>query len=517
MQALHEKETTAPPRKFRKWPLVLLAALVALGIAVFVVSRNLGPAFRRRAIEILRERYQSEVELKSLDLELLPRIHATGEGLKLFVHGRTDLPPLVSIRKFTLTTGLADVLNGPRRIRRLRLEGLKITVTRGARPPGDTTPPPRRVPDFRIDDVIADGAVLEIVPKQEGKEPLVFELIKLTLHSAGVGQPMTYRTTMTNAKPPGKIQANGGFGPWNAEEPIDTPVSGDYAFRDADLSVFRGISGILSSDGNFQGRLGHIETRGITDIPDFRLSAGGHPVHLTTEFHSIVDGGDGDTVLESVKGRFLNTPILAKGAVTGTKGASGKTVALDLAIPNGRLEDLLHLALKSRQPFIRGNLNFRTKFLLPPGDRDVVQKLRLNGQFAVTGATFSPTVQEKLGNLSHRAEGHPRDTGGDVVSDLQGRFILDRSVMQFSRLSFGVPGARIQLHGDYGLSDEKIDFHGKARMEATLSQMTTGFKSILLKAVDPFFKKDGAGAVLPIKITGTRENPSFGLELRRKD
>jgi hypothetical protein len=43
--------------------------------------------------------------------------------------------------------------------------------------------------------------------------------------------------------------------------------------------------------------------------------------------------------------------------------------------------------------------------------------------------------------------------------------------------------------------------------------MTTGWKSLLLKAVDPFFKKDGAGAVLPIKITGTKSDPHFGLNL----
>ena len=53
-------------------------------------------------------------------------------------------------------------------------------------------------------------------------------------------------------------------------------------------------------------------------------------------------------------------------------------------------------------------------------------------------------------------------------------------------------------------------------MDAKVSQMTTGFKSFLLKAADPFFRKQGAGAVIPIKITGTRDKPSFGLELRRK-
>ena len=100
---------------------------------------------------------------------------------------------------------------------------------------------------------------------------------------------------------------------------------------------------------------------------------------------------------------------------------------------------------------------------------------------------------------------------------MKGRFKLGRTEMSFSRLSFGVPGALIQLYGTFGLSNEQLDFHGAARTEAKLSQMTTGFKSVLLKAVDPFFKKNGAGADIPIKITGTREHPSFGLELRRKE
>ncbi len=37
-----------------------------------------------------------------------------------------------------------------------------------------------------------------------------------------------------------------------------------------------------------------------------------------------------------------------------------------------------------------------------------------------------------------------------------------------------------------------------------------GSEIFLLKAVDPFFRK-GDVTELPIKITGTREHPSFGL------
>ena len=50
-------------------------------------------------------------------------------------------------------------------------------------------------------------------------------------------------------------------------------------------------------------------------------------------------------------------------------------------------------------------------------------------------------------------------------------------------------------------------------MQATLSQVAGGgVKGFFLKVFDPFFKKPGAGMVLPIKITGTRKAPKFGLD-----
>ncbi len=55
------------------------------------------------------------------------------------------------------------------------------------------------------------------------------------------------------------------------------------------------------------------------------------------------------------------------------------------------------------------------------------------------------------------------------------------------------------------------------RLDAKLSQMTTGWKSILLKPVDPFFHKHGAGTEVPFKITGTREEPHFGLDFQHKN
>ena len=72
------------------------------------------------------------------------------------------------------------------------------------------------------------------------------------------------------------------------------------------------------------------------------------------------------------------------------------------------------------------------------------------------------------------------------------------------------------MTGDYGLDGKEFDFRGKARLDAKVSQMMTGWKSILLKPVDPFFSKDGAGTEVPIQITGTQSEPHIGLDFHHK-
>lgn len=94
--------------------------------------------------------------------------------------------------------------------------------------------------------------------------------------------------------------------------------------------------------------------------------------------------------------------------------------------------------------------------------------------------------------------------------------MLDNGVIGFRGLTFVVTGAEVALDGKYGLEKQDLDFHGKLRMQAKISQTMTGIKSFVLKAVDPFFRKNGA-TELPIKITGQRDHPSFGLDLGHKE
>lgn len=491
--------------------LAILAAIVAVvAVAAFAGARYV----RSHALAMIHEKYGDAVQVSDLHVELFPRITIRTGRVIVQDKDRPEPVPLIEIRNIAAETNWISALRG--NVNDVRLEGLKITVP--PRRDGSTAEPkPHKdnPPHFRIGRIVADGTVLTVLPKKAGKDPLQFDIYKLTLHGAGPDQAMTFQAVLKNAKPPGEIQTRGKFGPWN-DEPAGTPVSGTYTFRDADLGVFKGISGKLSSEGNYQGTLDQIHVEGRTDTPDFALRVARHAVHLTTEFRARVDGTDGNTYLDSVNGHFGNTPVETRGKVEKLPGATGKTVSLDGIVNGGSLRDILWLAVPSNDPPMNGAISFRSKIVIPPGDIDVIEKLQLDGVFAIGHARFSKLdVQEKVNELSHRGQGEPEAPPTDTVaSNFRGRFKLANGTMTFTNLNFDVPGVAVALDGTYGMLDRKLDMRGTARLNAKLSQTTTGFKSVLLKAIDGFFSHKSAGAVLPIKVSGTSDSPSFGLSLR---
>jgi uncharacterized protein involved in outer membrane biogenesis len=66
--------------------------------------------------------------LRGVDIAFFPSVRVVGEGLVLRHRGRTDVPPLISIRKFYATAGWWGLLRSPARVERVRLEGLQIHV-----------------------------------------------------------------------------------------------------------------------------------------------------------------------------------------------------------------------------------------------------------------------------------------------------------------------------------------------------------------------------------------------------
>jgi hypothetical protein len=509
------------PRAVRWIAIAVGVVLVVLAIVAGAGSRT--ATLRQLVIETLADRLDSDVELQWFSVDTFPTVDVRGEGLVIRLKGRTDVPPLLQIRSFAIKGGMLGLISRPRRFRSVTLEGLEINIPPGGAnlraDPGTAASPESGsgASPILIERLVASDAVLRLIPRQAGKTPREFAIHRLAMSGVGIEQRMPFEAELTNPVPRGLIKTSGRFGPWDRSNPGATPLDGKYDFDKADLGTIKGLAGVLTSTGEFGGRLERIQVKGETRTPDFQLTLTNKPLPLTTQFEAVVDGTDGDTYLKAVNARLDQTGIFASGAVVGTPGVKGRTVQLHVKVDDGRIEDFLDLAVKSDRPVMRGRIALHSDFVLPPGPRDVAEKLRLTGEFDLSAARFTdPGVRGKLASMSQRARGEHGEPAADVMSGIEGRFRLDNGTMSLMPVRFQIPGAGVELTGTYGLQSEALEFDGTLRMQATISEAAGGgLKSVLLKMVDPLFRKRGAGTELPIRVRGTRSEPKFGVDVVR--
>jgi hypothetical protein len=510
-------------RLSKRWKIVLGCAGGALFAYTLVFAIGLAWVSRHGQQFILRQiqkRFQGEVQIDSINVKVYPQFQVTGTGVVVHFDGREDLPPLVSIQSFTAQANWLALWRLPRHISHVTLVGLRITIPAGVRRDLNLNGhKPLHWHGVYMDDVRADDATLTLLPKQAGKEPQVYDIASLEAHSTSSESTMAFRATLRIPVPPGNILSTGEFGPWDVNAPGQTPVSGSYTYDNADLGHFKGIAGILSSKGRYDGVIEKIVVKGNTDTPNFSVDSGDHPLDLTTVFDAIVDGANGDTTLDPVDARFRNTTLRTTGTIEGAPGRKGKTIRLQVSSTQARIEDILLLVVKN-QPALTGDVRLNTAFVLPAGSRhDVLHRLFLSGSFTVDKAVFTNHgVEQKIDKLSMRSQGDTGDVPDDenVASQMQGQFRLCDGVLTFSDLNFRVPGAQVQMVGTFGLDNQTLDLHGTFDMDAKLSQTATGVKSFLLRAVNPFFAKPGGGTRIPFRIGGTARSPIYSLDLHRK-
>jgi hypothetical protein len=501
--------------------LLAIAALAAVGE---VMMHRAGPILKGRVIETLSTRFQSRVELDGFAVSLWKGLEISGDGLRIFppddVVAAGETKPLIAVKHFSFHAGLRGLFVKPTHVGSVHVIGMTICI-----PPREMrAQAPRRIRHggkikMLVDEIVFDDSRLILETERPNAEPKEFAMSRIVMRDIGPNAPWLYDATLVNAIPKGDIHAKGTFGPWNNESPGDSTVTGHYTFDHVDLNPIKGIGGTLSSVGAFSGQLNKIVVDGTTETPNFSLDTADHPVELQTKFHAIVDGTTGDTYLQPVDARLGGSEITCSGSVVNVKG-KGHIIDLDVAVPDGRIQDFLALAVKTKPVVMTGLLEMKTKMHIRPGPESVSKKIELNAGFSLRQIHFTnPEVEDKVDMLSLRAQGDPKDAkpgAEDVHSRMVGQFVMKDGRLSFSRLDYMLPGAEVNLAGVYSLNGEQFDFAGKIRTKAEVSQMVgSRWKSWLLKPVDPFFKKDGAGAVIPIKVSGTRSAPKFGLDMRR--
>jgi hypothetical protein len=516
----------------------VLVGLTVVGafVAASRMAKRFEPTIREQAIAYLHERFHSEVEIASLHVhppkmsifQILLRhgrgamVGVEGQGVSMRFAGKRDLPPLFQIRKLFFIVDLGVLMEPRKTVEFVSLDGVEIHI-----PPKGEFPDlsgsngwgedASGKPNVLIKDVQFNDALLVIHPRDQSKQPLRFNIEHLRMKSVGMDSAMKYTAAMTIPKPPGTLHSEGSFGPWMALEPGDTPLDGNYTFDKANLGVFNAIAGTLNSTGKFEGTLNTVRARGVANVPNFRLKDVGTAVPLSTRFEVLVDGTNGNTVLQPVLAKLGTTNFTTTGAVIKHENQALRSISLKVMMPHGDIRDLLRLAAKGA-PFMEGPINLHSLIDIPPLSGPVSQKLRLDGEFDITAAKFlRSTIQEQIDQLSRRGQGQPKNQEIDeVVSNMRGSFRLENRLMTFRSMSFDVPGATVEIAGEYNLAEDTIDFHGALKLDAKVSQTTTGWKRWALRPADPFFSKHGAGTYLKIKVDGTSKQPKFGLDRSKR-
>ncbi len=513
------------------WIFSIVGCLIIAGlIGGDIFLHHAGPILKSKVVESLSTRFDSRVELDKFQVSLIKGLEVSGSGLRLFPNHLAIDGPLIAIDHFSFRVpGWRQLLSTTLVVHHVEISGLSIHIP----PKGQRADMPhlhggQSGIKVKVVEIEVDHTNLMIENGKPNKVPLTFVIHKLVLRSVAAGQPMKFHAILVNPKPIGNIDTSGEFGPFDADSPGDTNLSGTYSFRKADLNTIKGIGGMLASNGTYQGQLANIAVDGETTTPDFSLDIANHTLALNTKFHAIVDGTNGDTWLQPVDAWLNQTHIIAKGRIVRLPNVQGHDIRLDVTVDQGDINDLLYLADKASQPLMNGKINLHTQFELAPGPQKVTQRLRLKGGFQLLDNHFSnPKIQSKVDELSLRGQGHPKKaqqegdalkdgndeaaTAANVASEMRGNFTLDDGKIALEALNYRVPGAEVALKGTYTIGDQSLDFTGNARLDAHISQMVTGWKSWLLKPVDPLFAKDGAGTKVPIKISGDSSHPNIGL------
>ncbi|GAC1422207.1 MAG: hypothetical protein NVSMB62_17740 [Acidobacteriaceae bacterium] len=499
------------------WCLLVVGALAVLG--GYEVDRHW--PYRYRNVEpLLQKVFASQIEIDRYHRTYFPEPGFVAEGLTLRRNSAPDLPPVASADKLLVQGSWGDLLMLRRRVTLVEVTGMHVVIPPvGSRAHSEDFPPGSSGdfagPTTTVGELHLIGATLDLM-RDEGTR-LRFPIHDLKIRDVQRGHAVKYVVDMDNAKPTGRIRASGSFGPVTPHQLGGTPLSGEFTFAPVRLDDIGKLHGTLSGEGRFSGTLDSIEAHATTVTPQFSVGKG-LPAKVDGTADATVNGLNGDVVLHKVELRTGRTLVEAAGSVAG----SPKVAEIDLNVANGRAEDLLGPFLKSRPPVV-GAVWVKSHAHVDPGTGGAkfLHRLHMAGTFRVPAERLTNAHTESaLSAFSERAQGGREttdqataDPAADVLSSLEGSVTMQDGVLLTRRLRFELPGASADLAGTYDLRNGAAHLLGNLTMAADLSHAATGWKSVLLKPLAPFFKKKPTGTVVPIAVTGVPGSYKVGQDI----
>ena len=507
-----------------------LAGAIAAALAVRA-TRQAEPRLRREIEVWLSERLNSDVQLAAFDVKLYPVLRVEGRDLVLRIKGRPDLPPFISIQRISGSGGVTTLRR--KRLNEVRLEGVTIVVPpgrskdleplRGAgksttapRDPG--TPPGPATPEapLIIDRLVTDSVRLTVLPRDPGRDPQEWDIRGLEMEPFSLDAPTPFSANVDTPLPGERAQVSGTAGPWPQGDFDQLPIIGNYTFL-GDVASVPGLYGSLDASGTILGTLERLATTGVVSSPAFGLrTKGAGRLPLSAIYEAVLDGTNGDLFLTKVTTALGSSAFQTAGRVTRVKGVRGRHVAITVKTADrANIADVLKLLVDGGRPPLTGQLALDGTLDLPPGPEDVLDRLTIEASYQLNRVRFADAeVQAKVDELSRRGQGKPTEaTIAQVASTMRGRARLRGPRLTLSSVVFEAPGVVIDAAGYYALTSTELQFRGVAKLEATLSRTQTGARRWLLRPLDPFLKKQGAGTRVVVDVRGTKEHPVVDFDV----
>jgi hypothetical protein len=391
-----------PKGKVRFWlPYFVVVVAVFLPIGFYLIDAH-WPYRYRNVDPLLQKIFASRVKIDRYHRTFFPNPGFVATGLTLRRNSAPDLPPVGSAQSLIVEGRWLDLLLLRSRVRMVSVEGLHVVIPPvGSRANHEDFPPGSSAdfggPTTVVEHFYLHNAILDIM-RIDG-DRYSFPIRELMIGNLRRGEAISYVVDMQNAKPTGRIQSTGSFGPLSPDNLGATPVSGEFTFSPVNLGDIHGISGTLSASGRFHGTLASIESDWTSDTSNFAVGKG-RPTRVTFAGHGTINGLNANIVLHHVEIHTGATTVQAKGTIVG----SPKVTNFDITVTNGRVQDLLRPFLHDEVP-ISGPVWLHSLATVEASEKGVefLQRLYMDGTFDIPAERL--TMKRRSGTCRPSAGG----------------------------------------------------------------------------------------------------------------
>ena len=512
-------------RRLLRGLVVCVPVMIVLVAGIYIIDQH-WPYRYRNVRPLLEQVLASRITVSAYHRTYFPHPGFVAKALTLRRNTAPDLPPVGSTEDLIVQGSWLDLLLFRRRVRLVDIKGLHVVIPPvGSRAMQEDFPPGSSGdftgPETAVEKLVIHSAVLDLMRKNGGR--YTYSIRNLVMRNVQEGQAASYVVDMQNAWPAGQIHASGSFGPVTPKNLGETRLSGKFTFTGVRLDQIGELHGTLTSEGRFSGALAAIELFATASTGDLAIEDG-QPSQVNGSIQCTLNGLTGNMVLHQIEVKTGKSIVTAAGTVTGPANMP-KSADLDLKATKARAQDLLRPFLHIEPP-VAGPVALKAHAHLAPQSDGAkfLQRLTMDGGFVLPNDRVTdPAKESTLTAFSERAQGlkpskddpakAETDPAVAVLSSLEGQVNVRDGVVSTERLTFAMPGASADLKGTFDLRDGNVHMLGELKMESDISHATTGFKSLLLKPLAPFFKKKHAGVVVPIAVTGGPGNYKVNQDL----